>query len=322
MTNRWKLSLAQLFSLLCGLFLALVTVDVQAAKLDAYFVVKWEGRALEEPNLEALDKLRKKFPEVPFIHLINPSYFKESSKVSGNNYEAIKQRIADFDEVGLYLVPSANLVKAADVMLLKKPTFFSYNEELCNSDCGMSVPLTAYARPDVAKITYTAHSVMKEFGFVGMQSFAVHGFIQPAGLSGIAESLGYLNDLTQVEKSLVAKALKEYPIGQWLDSADVPVSSEAVQTWTQAGGLIEFNHDEEIVKRFKSFHSEGHDKKSAFIVSVSQENLFLNTSRIEKSIQGMIEKAKESGDEVSFQVMTKGKKGRPIARNKGISRKS
>lgn len=322
MTNRRKLSVAQLFALICGLCLSFSSGIAQAAKLDAYLIIKWEGKALEEPNLEALDSFRKKFPDVPVIHLINPAYFKETAKVSGDNFEAIKKRIADNDEVGLYLVPSANLVKAADVMLLKKPTFWNYSEELCTNDCGLSVPMTAYTRADVVKLTYTAHSILKEFGFSDLQSFAVHGFVHPAGILSITEGLGYTNDLTGIDKSLLRNYLKEYPVGQWIESAEKPVATGAVSAWTQAGGVIEFNNDAEIVKRFKSFYADNKDKTRAFIISVSVENLFMSSSRLENTIQGLRDQATASGDQLSFEVMTNGKKGRPVARNKVINGKS
>lgn len=318
MTYRWTLAFVRLFALVfCFSF---PSQGLWAAKLDAYLLVKWEGRELEEPNLEALDAFRKKFPEIPFIHLINPSYFKEVSKVSSDNFEAISQRIADSDEVGLYLAPSASLVKAADVLLMKKPTFWSYSDEVCSSDCGLAVPMTVYNRDDVVKLVYTAHSIMKEFGFSDMQSFAVHGFIQPANVQSVADSLAYTNDLTAIDKGLVRDRLKEFPIGQWLESSQVPAAPEPMIAWTQSGGLIEFNSDEEILKRFKSFFSEVQDPRSAFILSVSQENIFMNSLRLERSIQGMKDEAEARGDQLVFEVMTKGKKGRPVAKNKAISK--
>lgn len=321
MSYRWTLGFARLFTLVSGLTLFGSAPSVFAAKLDAYLVVKWEGRELEEPNLEALDSLRKKFPEVPVIHLINPTYFKESAKQSGENLDAIRKRIADQDEVGLYLAPNANLVKAADVLAIRKPTFWSYSEEVCSKDCGLAVPMTVYNRSDIVKLIYTAHSVMKEFGFQDLQSFAVHGFIHPAGAQNVADSLAYTNDLTAVDTSLVKSHLKEFPIGNWLESNELPTAPETLKAWTQAGGLIEYNNDDEILRRFKTFFSEEQDKRSAFIVSVSQENIYMNALRLERSIQGMKDQATASGDQLVFDVMTKGKKGRPVAKNKVISRK-
>lgn len=322
MTYRSKLSLPQLVLLFCGICLSLSARPAEAAKLSAFFVLKWEGRSLEEPNLEALDGLRKKFPDVPFVHLINPVYFKDASaKVSGFNLETIKKRITDDDEVGLYLVPSANIVKAADVLLIKKPTFWNYQDELCSTDCGLSVPMTAYSRADIVKLTYTAHSIMKEFEFDDLQTFAVHGYVHPAGITNIAESLGYKHDLTGVDKSLLKAYLKEYPVGQWIDSAEKPLANRVVSSWTQAGGVIEFNNDDEILQRFKGFHAESKDKNAAFVLSVSQENLFMNTMRIEKTIQRMQDEARARDDQLSFEVFTKGKKGRPLAKSKAINGK-
>ncbi|MES2744739.1 MAG: hypothetical protein V4655_04890 [Bdellovibrionota bacterium] len=317
-----KLGFARLFSIVCGVILSFSSYRAEAAKLSAYLMVKWEGRALEEPNLDALDAFRKKFPDVPVIHLINPTYFKENAKLSGDNLEAIKKRIGDQDEVGLYLVPSGNLLRAADVMPLRKPTFWSYSEEICTTDCGLSVPLTAYSRADVAKLVFSAHSIMSEFGFSEMQSFAVHGFVAPAGIQSLAQSLGYANDLTAVDKTMLKNYLKEYPVGQWIASSEESDPVENLKTWTQAGGVVEFTNDDEVIKRFTEFFKKDSDKSDAFIVSVSQENVFMNSLRLEKTIKGMREQAAKGNDELVFDVMTKGKKGRPIAKNKSINRKS
>lgn len=325
MIHRWKPGLSRLGTVACAslFFLSLISLasEAQAAKIEAYMVLKWEGRAFEEPNLEALDKFRKTFPEIPVIHLVNPSYFKESPKVSEANFHTIQKRVTDNDEVGLYVVPSANIVKAADVLPLKKPTFWSYSDEICTADCGMAVPVTAYSRPDLVKLVYTAHTVLKEFGFMNMESYAVHGFVAPAGLPSIAEGLGYKFDLSAVDKELVRTSLKEYPIGQWVESAENAKKMGEVTSFVQVGGVVEFNNDEEILKRFENFSKSERQPSQAFILSISQENLFMSQSRLTKAIEGMKAHASQRGDEVVFEVMNKGKKGRPIAIQKGISEK-
>lgn len=316
MTNRWILGLFQIFVLVYGLS----SSDAQAARLDAYLVISWEGTALEEANLETLDALRKKFPELTAIHLINPAYFKDNP-VAAANLEAIKKRVADTDEVGLYFVASASLVKAANVIPIRKPTFWSYGEELCTNDCGQQVPVTVYSRVDVSKLFWAAHSALKEAGFTDLTTFAVHGWIAPTGLSEVAQGLGYTNDLSGIDFKLVKDHLKEYPILEWLRAAPIPVSTPAVSAWTQVGGVIEYNNDEDILKRFDQFFAQDHERQSLFALSVSQENLFMTRLRLERAIDGMRKKAASGGDDLIFKTLNDGKTSRPIAGTVVKSRK-
>jgi hypothetical protein len=307
MINRWILGIFSIFALAYSLS----STDLQAAQLDAYLVVKWEGRELSEPNLESFDAIRKKNPDVSVIHLINPTYFKDNPK-SASNLEAIKKRIVDGDEVGLYFLPSASLVKAADVIPVRKPTFWGYGEELCAKDCGQEVPVTVYNRSDVSKLFWAAHAAIKDAGF-NPTTYAVHGWIAPAGLSEVAQSLGYTNDITAIDFRLVKDQLKEYPVAEWLKAAPAPVSTPGVSAWTQAGGAMEFSEDADLVKRFDQFFGQDHDRQAIFALSVSQESFFLTRLRLENTIAGMKAKAESGSDELVFKTISDGKRSRPIA---------
>ncbi len=316
MTYRWILGICQIFILLYCLH----SPEVLANRLDAYLIVRWEGGSLEEMNLETLERIRIKFPDLTMIHLINPSYFQDGPRAA-SNLEIIQKHIADNDEVGLYFVPTAKLVKAADVIPLSKPTFWGYGEELCTNDCGQQIPVTAYSRADVSKLFWAAHSALTEAGFNKPTSFAVHGWIAPAGLAEIAQGLGYTNDLTSIDFKLVKDQLKEYPIAEWLKAAPAPVSTAGFSAWTQVGGILEFNSDEEVVSRYDLFFNKDHERQSIFSLSVSQENLFMSRLRLERSVEGIQAKARAAGDELVFKTLDSGKNSRPIARKVGISRK-
>ena len=310
MTLRWILGISQIFACLY----CLNSSKLLAAQLDAYLVVRLEGRSLEEPNLEALDSLRKKFPELVAIHLINPSYFKDNPQ-SASNLEAIQKRIGTKDEVGLYLALSQSLVKAANLIPIHKPTFWGYGDEICTSDCGLQVPATVYNRADIAQLFWVAHESLKAAGFTQTTSFAVNGWLSPAGIAEIAEDFGYKNDLTGIDPKLVQAQLKEYPVADWIKDVPGPVSTAGLSAWIQAGGIIEFNNDEAVLKQFDQFLSKDHDRMQIFSISVSEENLFMSRVRLVKSIEGMKRKAEAGGDELVFATMNGGKNGRPIAKN-------
>jgi len=162
---------------------------------------------------------------------------------------------------------------------------------------------------------------LKDAGFSNPTSFAVQGWISPAGLSDVAQGLGYTNDLTAIDAKLVREQLQEYPLGEWLKSAPAPASTRSVAAWTQVGGMMEFNSDEEVVARYEQFYMKDHDPQAIFALNISQENLFLGRLRLERAVDGLRAKAKLSGDELVFKTMSPAKTGRPIAKKGGISRK-
>ncbi|MBC7661507.1 MAG: hypothetical protein H7249_17560 [Chitinophagaceae bacterium] len=316
MIDRWMLRFAQVFVLCSCLDIPILS----AADLNAYLVVRWEGSALEEPNLEALDAIHKKYPDAPMIHLINPTYFQDNA-LTTTNLEKIKKRIGPSDEVGLYLVPSANLLKAAGVIAIHKPTFWGYSDELCTTDCGLQISPTVYSRTEVAKLFVTANRFLKEAGFNAPKTYAVHGWMAPAGLAEIAEGLDFTSDLTAIDVSLVKEQIREYPLANWLKSSPAPLSKGALKAYVQGGGIMEFNSDSEVLKRFDQFFAKDHERQALFVMSLSQENAYMTRSRLEHAIDGMKAKAAAGGDNLVFSTMNDGKNGRPLASKAGINTK-
>ena len=56
-------------------FIAHLSSVSLASPLVVFVTVDWEGFELDEVNTRALLSLRGMFPDVPFVHFLNPAYF-------------------------------------------------------------------------------------------------------------------------------------------------------------------------------------------------------------------------------------------------------
>lgn len=291
-----------------------------ADRVAATFVVVWEGSPIEELNVRALTALRQDFPNVPFVHLINPSYFQNQAQSA----ELIARAVLPQDEVGLYLVPTHGILKEADILPRSQPTYWGSADEsdFCRDDCGQNVPLTVYSRDEVLKIFWTAHDIMQNAGFKNLKTYAVRGWLAPAGVDEIAKALGYTEDLTRIDANLVAAKLKEFPISRWISAPafEVPASKDLPHAWVQKGGVIEFNRPDDITQRLQDFVKQPRDARSLFSISVSQENSFMSRARISATVVSLQKTAASTGIDLSFQTASDAKNSRPLLEKVRLSR--
>ena len=215
------------------------------------------------------------------------------------------------DEVGLYLAANQAIVKAAEVIRLNSPTFWGYGSEVCQADCGQNVPPINYSVESLGKMLAAANKILIGAGFDQPKSYAVHGWLAPAGLDKFAKQMGYEHDLTRIDASVIGKSLAEYPIGNWLQS--YPQAASVIASPVQAGAIFEFQNFEDTSRRFERFSGDSADKHELFALSVSQENLFMTMPRIERTMDYMRERTAKLGQTLSFDVFHAAKSGRPLA---------
>jgi cell division inhibitor SulA len=171
------------------------------------------------------------------------------------------------------------------------------------------------------KIFWTAHEAMRGAGFESLKSFAVRGWMAPLGAEEIAKAVGYTEDLTLIDPSLVSKKLKEFPISRWITvPAFHAVAQDLPRAWVQKGGVLEFNRVEDIVQRLQDFAGQAQDKRALFGISLSQENSFMNKVRLSSTIRNMQKFAAKSGLDLNFQTASGTKNSRPLMQKVRLSR--
>ncbi len=298
--------------------------------------VYWEGRDLQEPNIDALIRLRKTFPAIPLTHLVNPAYFLDQAKAT-DNLQTLQKVVQAEDEVGLYLAPIEALVQHAGTILKLQPSFWGYLDEgeVCESDCGLDVPLTVYNREEVLRLFFSAQSTMQKAGFTGLKSFAVRGWMEAPFVTELASAFGYRVDLSPIDPNLIALKLREFPIADWvtqrwgeLNNAD----PETVQRFSQAdplltklpqiGGVLELTEQREILARFDRLVKNQREHplfNQVFTLGISVETAFQSWPKLRTLLQSMQERAKAQNFDLKFVTASSTKNSRPIASDMRIS---
>jgi hypothetical protein len=300
-----------------------ITVDIS---------VHWEGRDLHAPNVDALDRMRKTFPDIPVTHFVNPVYFLDEAKAD-ENFNAMQRVFAPQDEVGLYLAPVENLVKEAGVILKLSPSFWGYVDEgeICENDCGLDVPLTVYTREESLRIFSAAHRTLVQAGFANPRSFTVRGWMEAPFLTRLAASFAYRFDLSPVDPNLVAPKLREFPLSDWVserwsmlakpDAATLETFAKShplVRAIPQRGGIMELNDLRDILARFDRQVKEG-QMDEVFTLALSVEAAFQSWPKLRMVIDGLQDRAKKQGFNLRFATVSGAKNSRPTASNMRIS---
>lgn len=324
-----------------GLMLSLSSIFLSSLAFAAPNIVVqigvyWEGRDLQDPNIEALDRLRKAFPAIPLTHFVNPAYFLDEAK-NTESIAAFQRVFADADEVGLYLAPIESLVKDAGVILKLSPSFWGYVDEgeVCEKDCGLDVPMAVYNREEALKILASAHQAMLKAGFRDLRSFAVRGWLEAPFITRLAFSFGYRYDLSPIDPDLVVPKLKEFPISAWvsqrwaeLAGADGEAVQKLVQSqkpmrWIpQRGGLLDLSEQREILARFDRLVKERREHPElddVFTLGISVETAFQSWPKLRLLLSSLEERAKKQDFKLKYVTASGEKNSRPTALNMAIS---
>jgi hypothetical protein len=325
MRSLWTMGL--LFAVGCSSWTAF-----SASTLTIDVTVNWEGRDLQVPNVDALERLRATFPDIPLTHFVNPVYFLDEANAT-DNAQALQKILADHDEVGLYLAPMEPLVKQAGVILKLVPTFWGYLDEgeLCMTDCGLDVPLTVYTREETLKLLATAQRTLHAAGFSGLKSFMVRGWMGAPHITQLAAAFGYRFELSPIDPGLVTPKLGEFPISAWvqqswsaLHQADAAAvqklvnSHPLVKTIPQRGGIVELNDPQEILARFDR-HVKEQRTEEVFTLALSTESAFLSWPKLRVILESLQERAKKQNITLRFATVSGAKNSRPMAANMRIS---
>lgn len=300
-----------------------------AEQLNVQLTVTWEGRELEEPNLEALEKFRRTYPEIPVVHLINPSYF-SSQDLSLAHREKIQRVILPDDEVGLYLSAERSILDQALVNLRLQPTFWAYIDDLetCSDYCGLDVPLNSFSREEFLRIFARSDQLLREQGFQNLRSFAVRGWLSAPFVRSIAEAFAYRFDLTRVDSTLVQAKLREYPLSNWLTDGQRPSphpqwlsesSGRQVEQLTQNGAIVELNEQSEVMKSLDRTLEQIGTQGASFRLSLSQESAYQSWPRLRAMLKELEAKARQKGTRLVYTTPAQIKNGRPQQDNMRIS---
>ena len=294
--------------------------DISDSSINLMVSLIWEGDHLLNHNLAAIDKFRKKFPNLRLTQLISPSYFTKP----GVNLEAtsklIKQHIKPQDDVGIYLQPWKSLVEDAGVIFRNGPTYWGNTilKSECNFDCGREIPLSVYHPDDIDRIVQHAKKLIVQNGLGSPKIFAAGGWLSSQEIMESIAKQGFHFDVSAIPPFIVKRRLEEYPIYRWLNHRwhymtpitqphYITTSSHNILEIGNSGGVVDLLTVEEMTNIFLKQTAVQRKTKTPnliFHVSMHQETAQQFLPRLEALLLKIREIKKQNNILVKPLVLT------------------
>jgi hypothetical protein len=201
--------------------------DVAAAGEDAYtekgrmqllVTVDWEGRDLMDANLQAMQDLHAKFPEVRVVNFLNAAYYTKPGASRDDVTKRIASALAPNDEHGLHIHGWKSLFEAAGVPFRSTPTFWgtSLPPQQCTFDCGHEVPISEYSTDELRKVVKLSLDTLEGSGFRRAKSFRTGGWMAKQNVRDAVAAEGLLSEQSAVPVEFLQPQLGSYPVYGWL----------------------------------------------------------------------------------------------------------
>jgi hypothetical protein len=291
------------------LALSTTTSTAQAVgSMRLLVALTWEGRDLQEYNLDAVRAFREEVGDVPVVHFLSPAYFLRGNAASAA--ARIQAAIRPGDQVGLVVGGWKSLANEAKVIFRDGPTF--WGEKLrpvdCATDCGMDVPLSVYPEADTAKLVQTGLATLEKNGFGRVELMSTEGYVATSELLQAAALNGIRYDFSAVAPEMLVRSFVRYPLYQWVKDLwrevmpqtqpfavkgvrglkEVPLSLAAVDYWLP----------DEALKAFRSYAEMSQaepGRELLFPVAAYQETARRELPRLAAAIKAIRAEAEARG---------------------------
>ena len=289
---------------LCLLALIAKADDMAPLKpsIDVYISVDWEGWSLEQENLEAMAEFRKRFPQIPLWHFLNPVYWARQGANLAEITRRVRSVIRPGDSLGLHLHGWKQMLVYCGLQYQSSPGFEGHDETCATGDCGYMVSLEmAYDEATLGNLLACSIDVLNSQGFGRVQSFRAGGWQQGPKLAAALRANGFLVDSSRTDPAWVAAEwgsqsplvvlLKQlHPNASVLDQ---PVSLlPGLMEYPDNGSLADYTRTKVLVEAFKKV-LDSHEK--VFVTGFHQETAFNFLSRLEQAIPEMEAAATAAG---------------------------
>lgn len=230
--------------------------------ISIYVTVDWEGESLAQENLEAMQAFRKRFPSIPLLQLMNPTYFvgdfpKEPILAS------IRSTMLPIDTVGLHLHGWKSLLNACKIPYQNQPSYASEAEACAHYDkCGYTVSLEyAYTQEALTDLVECSNRLLMENGFGRARHFRAGGWQFGPKLQAALEKNGFVWDSSRINPDLLLSRWHvSSPMIQFLQRlhADPNVYTQPYSLTTTLieypnnGSLADYTSSKQIVEIFKA----------------------------------------------------------------------
>lgn len=165
--------------------------------------VDWEGRALEDRNLEAMEAFRDALPGVPLTHFLNAAYFTKPNADVAAIVSGIKRVVWPIDETGLHVHGWRSLIEASGVTFRSTPSFWGENRPLrpVGGDMGHEVEIAAYTVQELRDVFARSKTILARAGYPLSASFRAGGWMATPNVLGAIRAEGFRVDTSATDNA-------------------------------------------------------------------------------------------------------------------------
>lgn len=277
--------------------------------INVYVTVDWEGFSLEQDNLDAVMAFRKRYPQIPLWHFMNPVYWVRA----GADVKAISARINPVlqpqDVIGLHLHGWKKMFDYCHIPYQAEPEFGGRDEHCTSGDCGYAVSLElAYDQTALARLFTCSAYALEHLGYGRVNSYRAGGWqLGPKSIAALHASDFVVDssrtDAHWVEQEWKGKTRLVEFIQQLHPNASVldqPYAlTDKLKEYPDNASLADYTREDDLVQAFETVLQHHGD---AFVTGFHQETAFEFLHRLEDAIPRMEAAAKAAGVTIQWRT--------------------
>jgi len=294
--------------LLMTIWLYLPPLAMAQEVMQVWVTVDWEGLSLQDDNLQAMQKFRQQFPQVPLLHLLNPAYFLQPGVNRAQVGSQIRSTLRPQDTIGLHIHPMRTLVEYCGIRYQSAPSISDTDEHCAHTSCGHTVSLEyAYSQTELTQLVSCASALMVSNGFKYPRHFRAGAWQFGPKLQAALEANHFLWDSSRIDANLLTTRWHvDSPLVKLLQQLH-PQSSPQDQPYALGYQLMEYPDNAAMADYTSTrqllalFEQLLNAHQPAMVMGFHQESAADYLLRLERAIPRMEQLAKQRN--ISIQWM-------------------
>jgi hypothetical protein len=288
------------------------------SKIVVVVSVDWEGRSLLPENLQLIATFRRRHPDVPMQHFLNPAYYTRAKSDAERTTRAIQQTLLPEDEHGLHIHAWHSLVSAAGVLPRTKPRFLDTGAAVpkaaddwgfYTAEDGYDVPIEHFEVGELDLLIKTCVQLLTAHGFRRPTSFRAGGWMSGPRVQSALIRNAFALDCSAVDPQLSIRRFGDIPLCRWLmqlwpaigeTSQPYRLSSAQGTLWQvpDNAGLVDYTSVDELMGIFESNVGRwlaNPSKPQLIVTGFHQETARKYLDRLEEGLARMKDLAAQGG---------------------------
>ncbi len=268
--------------------------DEKLQSIEVTVTVDWEGRSLDEEDIEAMQSFRLQFPRIPMLQLLNPAYFVRDHAYPARLTQTIQSTFLPIDTQGLHVHAWKSLTDYCGVEYQHSHSFADVAENCQTGDCGYTVSLElAYSQQALTKLIACSDQVLVDNGFNKSVHFRAGGWQLGSKLIAALEANGFVWDSSQIDAHLLTTRWHEdsgmVTTLRQLHANSTPLDQpyllgKKLMEFPNNAALADYTSTKQIVTLFKRLIAAN---KPVMVLGFHQETAADFLVRLEKAIPEM-----------------------------------